>query len=95
MMMLVMRGARYSYFLLLLMAIPIFIEADFILNLWLVEVPDYAVAFVRLTLIYSLCQSLSNTLYTALLATGKIKKYQIIVGGIALQFFLLPGYCSD
>ena len=89
MMMLVMRGARYSYFLLLLMAIPIFIEADFILNLWLVEVPDYAVAFVRLTLIYSLCQSLSNTLYTAMLATGKIKKYQIIVGGIALQSFFI------
>lgn len=76
---LVCRGAKYSYFLMLLFAIPIWIETEQILTLWLRIVPDYAVAFVRLTIVTSMCTVIGKTLVTAQLATGKIKKYQIIV----------------
>ena len=89
MMRLVMRGSRYSYYLLLIMAMPLLLETEILLKIWLGTVPAATIIFVRLTLIYSLCQSISNTLYTAMLATGKIRNYQIIVGGLALMAFPL------
>lgn len=89
MMSLIMRGAKYSYFLLFIMALPILLEADTLLRLWLGEYPEFSVSFLRLSLIYMLLQSLSNTLYTAMLATGNIRNYQIVVGGLALLAFPL------
>lgn len=81
------RGAKFSYFLVLFFAIPIICETDYILDLWLGIVPDHAVTFVRLALIVSMIQVLSNTMITAMLATGDIKKYQIIVGGLGMLVF--------
>lgn len=72
-------GAKYSYFLMLFFAIPICLEAPKILHLWLGLVPDYAIDFVRLTFATSMTTVLGNTLVTAIQATGKIKKYQIVV----------------
>ena len=103
MMKLVMTGSRYSFYLLLIMVIPILFETEYILACWLKNTPKYTVIFVQLSLIYMLCQSLSNTLFTAMLATGNIRNYQIIVGGLALMAFPLsyglfkmgfePAYC--
>lgn len=76
---LVCRGAKFSFFLVLLFAIPICLETERILYLWLAKVPDYAVLFVRMTFLSTLCTVLGNTLVTAQLATGDIKKYQIVV----------------
>ena len=76
---LVCRGARFSFFLVILFAIPICLETERILSLWLNVVPDYAVIFVRLTFLSTLCTVLGNTLVTAQLATGDIKRYQIII----------------
>jgi O-antigen/teichoic acid export membrane protein len=86
---LMFKGAKLSYFLLLLFAVPLLCETDVILHLWLKTVPDYAVAFVRLTLIISMIHSVSLTMITAMYATGKIKKYQIIVGGAGMLVFPL------
>ena len=55
-----------------------------ILSLWLNVVPDYTVNFARLTVIISMISVLSNTMVTAMLATGDIKKYQIIIGGVGM-----------
>jgi len=88
MLQLVQQGARFSYYLMFLLSLPILIETESILNIWLKIVPDYSVIFVRLTLIWGISQTFSNTLITAVLATGEIKKYQIIVGG--LQIMNLP-----
>ena len=85
---LVNQGTRFSFYLMCIISIPILIEAETILSIWLKTVPDYAVVFVRLSLLFSLSQTLSNTLVTAMLATGDIKMYQIIVGGI--QMLNLP-----
>ena len=54
------------------------------MGLWLKEIPEYAPVFVRLLLVLVLSDSLSNSLITMQLATGNIKRYQLIVGGILL-----------
>lgn len=83
------KGAKYAAILLWFLSLPVFAEAEFILNLWLVEVPPYAPLFLRLAIIFSVFQSLSNTLYIGMLATGHIKKYQIIMGIIYISSFVL------
>ena len=84
---LVCQGSRLSFYLLLFLSMPILVETHFVLELWLKIVPDHAVAFVRLVLIYVMCESLSSPLITLMLATGKIRNYQIVVGGLLLLNF--------
>lgn len=86
---LVCRGAKYSYFLMLVFAVPIWVETEQILTLWLKIVPEYAVAFVRLTLLASMCTVIGNTLVTSQFATGKVKKYQITITVCGLWVFPL------
>jgi len=76
---LVCRGAKFSFFLTILFAIPLSFEAERVLAIWLGVVPDYAVAFVRLTFVSAITTVLGNTLVTAQFATGRIKKYQIVM----------------
>ena len=89
MMSLIFHSARYSFYLLFLLSLPILIHTDYVLTLWLGQCPEHAVIFVRLILIFSLGESISQPLVTSMLATGKIKKYQIIVGGIQMMNFPL------
>ena len=86
---LVERGSRFSFYILLFFAIPILLETDFVLTVWLKQYPDHSLNFVRLVLILSLIDSLSNTLITLQNATGKIRNYQLVVGGILLLNFPL------
>lgn len=85
---LVFRGTRFSYYLLFSLSIPLLINTEYVLSLWLHTVPVYSVEFVRLVLILSLSDSLYRPLLTAHLATGHIKELQIIVGG--LNMLILP-----
>ena len=84
MMKLVFQGARLSYYILLFICLPILVNTQYILELWLGQVPEHATDFVRLVLLYTMSESLASTLITATLATGQIKKYQILVGGCQL-----------
>lgn len=86
---LMLRGAKYATILFWFLSLPVFIKTEYILGLWLVEVPPYAAIFLRLSIIYSIFQSLSNTLYIGMLATGNIKKYQIIMGSLYIVTFPL------
>jgi O-antigen/teichoic acid export membrane protein len=94
----IFRGSKFSYFLLLLFAIPVFIEIDAILVLWLKNVPDYTKVFCRLIIVNTLIDSISGPLMTAAQATGKIKIYQSVVGTALLlilpvsYFFLKFGF---
>ena len=76
---LIFRGAKFSYILMFFLALPILLETPTLLDLWLDKVPDYAVSFTRLTIISSLIVVLGNTLVKAQLATGNIKRYQIVI----------------
>lgn len=81
---LVYQSTRYSYYLLLLLSLPIFFNTEYILQLWLKTVPKYTVEFIQLFLILSMTDCLYRPLLTAHLATGNIKCLQIVVGGINL-----------
>lgn len=85
---LIFQGSKISFFLILLLVSPILLNTEYILILWLNEVPEYTIVFVQLALIGILIDSLSGTLMTGAQATGKIKWYQIIVG--TLIFLNLP-----
>lgn len=82
---LVCKGAKYSYFITYLIALPIMLETHQILILWLKQAPEYATAFTRWSILIVLCSVLSQTLVTAMLATGNIKKYQIIVSSLSFS----------
>ena len=81
---LLFQGSKFSFYLLLLFSLPVFIEADVILYLWLKNVPENTVIFLRIMLVISWINSFSNPLIVAASATGKIMRYQILVGGILL-----------
>lgn len=88
MMTLIFQGARLSFYMLLLLSLPILVNTHYILELWLKIVPEHTVLFVQLVLIFTMSESISQPLITAMLATGKIRNYQIVVGG--LQMMNLP-----
>lgn len=90
---LVERGSRFSYYILLLFALPMLFETEFVLTLWLKHYPAHTVNFVRLILIVTMCDILSNTLINLQVATGKIRNYQLVVGGMLLMNFPLSYFC--
>ncbi len=78
------RASKMSFCLLLVIALPILFNTEYLLGLWLKDVPEYTGVFVRLFLILALSESISNPLITAMLATGRIRNYQLAVGGLQL-----------
>lgn len=95
MMSLVERGARFSYYIMLLVAMPILMETEPVLSLWLKSFPAHTVTFVRLVLVLSLVDILSGTLITLQTATGRIRNYQLAVGGVFLLNFPLSFLCLE
>ena len=95
---LVFRSSRFSYYLLFLLSLPIIIEAPFIIQLWLGQLPDYVVPFVRVIILISMVDAIGQPIMTATHATGKIALYQSVVGTMTLlnipisYLFLKMGY---
>lgn len=81
---LIMRGTIISTFLVSIIAFPIISSTSYILELWLKEVPDYAVVFTQLALINGLIDSTNGPPIAASLATGRIKKYMLTVSSVIL-----------
>lgn len=79
------RGTRFSYYLLLILSLPLIFEMKYVLGLWLDEVPDLTVEFCQIILVTSFVTCLSNLFATVAKAYGRIKKYQIV---ISLVLFL-------
>lgn len=91
---LIFQGTRLSYYLFMLLSIPIYFEIEQILYIWLGQVPEHTVLFSRLILILTLSGVNAYALSTAQLATGDIRTYQIVLGGLVLlnlpvSYFLL------
>lgn len=101
MMTLMFQAARLSFYILLLISLPVILNVNYILSLWLGIIPEHTANFVQLTLIFAMSESLANPLITAMLATGKIRNYQIVVGGLQLlnlpisYIFLRMGYAPE
>ena len=73
------KSAKFSFFLLYLIFLPLYINVEYVLTLWLKNPPGYSVLFVKLILIWSLIDVFNNPLYIAIQATGNIKTYNIVV----------------
>lgn len=91
---LIFYGSRISFYLVMIVSIPIFINTDEVLRLWLVNVPEYTTMFLKIAMLICLVDTWSRPLITAMLATGDIKTYQIVVGGadimcVPFSFLLL------
>lgn len=101
MMQLVYTSSRMCYFLVLIFAVPLLVEMPFLLNLWLTEVPSNTILFARLVVIITLIDSSSYPLQAAVMATGRVKWYQIITGGLMIStlgiayVFLKLGYQAE
>lgn len=74
---LVCASSRYCFYLFLLISMPLMLQAPFILNLWLGNYPEHTVNFIRLTLLNALLDTLINPMFTANLATGKVRIYYL------------------
>ena len=81
---LMFRSARFSFFLLFFLALPILLETEYILTLWLDIVPPDTIIFTRWMIGISLIYAMANPCVIANQATGKVKVYQAVVGGILL-----------
>lgn len=85
MQMLLFRSAKFTFMLLLCLMLPLMLEIDFVLGIWLKQVPEYTNVFVCFMLCISMIDAISNPFMTASAATGKVKVYQSVVGGILLM----------
>ena len=85
---LLFQTSKISFYLLLFFVLPLYINAEFVLKLWLKNVPEYTVVFTQLILLRSLVSPIGGPLATSINATGNIKKFQII--GSFIWFLNLP-----
>ena len=85
---LILFSSKFSYYLFFVLALPILLNTDSILDIWLSKIPEHSVLFVQLTLVFSTIDTLVHPLSIAQAATGKIRDYQLATGG--LQLLNLP-----
>lgn len=84
---LIFKSSKYSYYLVMVLSMPLILKMDYILELWLGQVPEYTSIFSRLVLVFSMVDVFTNPLFTAAQATGKLKSYSLIGGLVfALNF---------
>ena len=81
---LVIYASKYSFFLMLFPSLPILLETNFILNLWLKEVPVFTKIFIQIMLVNALIATMSAGIPSAVQATGKIKYFQIVLSSLLL-----------
>lgn len=82
---LIFRSSKYTFLLLFFLSLPVMIKTPMILHFWLKTVPDYTVSFLRLMLCVTILDCMANPLMISAAATGRVRRYQSIVGGILLS----------
>ena len=82
MLQLVFRSSKFSFYLILVISLPILIETPYIIQLWLGQIPEYVVIFTRLVILISALDAMASPIMTTAHATGNIKLYQSLVGTI-------------
>ena len=90
---LVINGARFGCYLFLLLGIPLFVEIEFVLKLWLGQCPEHTVAFMRIVMIETLFKTMGTPTVTAMHATGQMKLLNITVGSILLLIVPVSYVC--
>lgn len=90
---LIFSSTKFTIFLLWLLCLPIILRVSYILHIWLGTVPDWTAPFVVWTLLYTMVNSINNPTYTAVSATGKLKRTVLIGSNLFLLAFPL-GYVA-
>ncbi len=76
--------SKFSYCLMLVMAVPVTINAEILVNLWLGKMPEGTVIFARLIVVFSMIDCLGRALLNTQKATGNIRNYQLTISAITL-----------
>lgn len=84
---LVFASSKFSVYLLWILCVPVILRTEYVLSIWLGEVPEYVVPFVQWILIYSLVNSLNNPVWSVIMATGRLKKTVLIGSNLFLLAF--------
>ena len=88
---LIIYGCKFSFYLILILSFPVLMATGPILTFWLGDYPSYAPVFIQLVLIISQIESFTYCIGAGVRATGRVKIYEMAVGGI--QLLTLPiGY---
>lgn len=90
---LMFRSSRFSFYLLFFLSLPVLFETNFILTVWLKNVPENTVVFLRIMICTSLIYSIANPLIIANQATGKVKVYQAVCGTVLLMILPISYVC--
>lgn len=91
---LINESSRFSFYLLFVISLPIFLEAPYILSIWLIEVPDTSVYFLRFALYYSVFRICTRPFVLGTHATGDIKYLNLTSGCYSAGTFLLAIYIA-
>ena len=94
---LIFQASKFSFFLLLLISLPFVLSCDFVLSIWLKEIPEHAVQFIQLILIFLLIDALAAPLWISVQAMGNIRNYQLLMSSLILlnlPFAYLILYCG-
>ncbi|NOU48460.1 MAG: hypothetical protein HOO86_15580 [Bacteroidales bacterium] len=85
---LVATGAKFSVFLISIFSIPVFIETPYLLELWLGNVPEYSVIFIRLIILSMILEKFTFPIITAIYAIGNVKEFTIV--GFIIILLMIP-----
>lgn len=94
------RMSILSFYLMLLVSVPVIVKMDYILSLWLSSVPEYTDVFCICIIVALLLESYTGPMWMAVQAIGKIKRYQIIISCVYILdllgglLFLCLGYSA-
>ena len=81
------QGARFSFYIMFMISLPLMIEAKQVLQIWLGNPPENAHIFVIWTILSTFTTLLGSTLLTLMMAHGSIRRYQIIITIVGCMVF--------
>lgn len=81
---LVLRSSRFCYYLVFVLSLPVILETEYLLTAWLEKIPENTVLFTRLVVITAIVDSISYPIQSSITATGRIKYFQLVTGGLLL-----------
>lgn len=90
---LLFNSSRYGFYLLWIISLPLMLRIDYVLHIWLTEVPEYTSQFVIWIMIYNLINVLTNPWWSAIQAVGRLRLYTIIGSGVFLLAFPIGWIC--
>lgn len=98
----VLIGSKLSFFLVIVIALPVMFELPYLLSVWLTEVPEYAIMFCRYEIVQQIIASFTTALVTMIMGVGDIRNFQLFssatyilrlpIIALLLYFYKIPEY---